>query len=121
LAESTRNAVSAPAIRLFPNPSTRRRWSGFRSASKLRNHLRPDRNHRDKQRNRRQRRRFFHKHPQHRPTPYDMRTYEEHCSFFVLGVKGRWWRSLKNGPKEKAWLMWTRAEREHVARITPYG
>jgi len=58
--------------------------SGFRTASKLRNHLRPDRNHRDKQRNRRQRRRFFHKHPQHRPTPYDMRTYEEHCSFFVL-------------------------------------
>ena len=72
----------------FPQPVHKSAWIGFPPASKLRNHLRPDRNHRDKQRNRRQRRRFFHKYPQHRPTPYDMRTYEEHCSFFVLGVKG---------------------------------
>ena len=78
----------------FPQPVRKSVWtrfrprSGFPPASKLRNHLRPDRDHPDKQRNRRQRRRFFHKHPQHRPTPYDMRTYEEHCSFFVLGSQG---------------------------------
>ena len=80
----------------FPQPVHKAARIRFRSASKLRNNLRPDRDHRDKQRNRRQRRRFFHEHPQHRPTPYDMRTYEEHCSFFVLGVKGRQWVSLKN-------------------------
>ena len=70
----------------FPQPVDKARGSGFPSASKLRNHLRPDRNHRDKQRNRRQRRRFFHEQPQHEPDS-DVRTYEEHCSFFVPGVK----------------------------------
>src|ERR1700704_2045160 len=58
-----------------------------RPISELGNHLRPDRNHADKQGNRRQRRCFFHEQPQHEPDS-DVRTYEEHCSFFVPGVKG---------------------------------
>jgi hypothetical protein len=32
-------------------------------------------------------------------TPYDMRTYEEHCSFFVPGVKGRQWVSFEDWPR----------------------
>lgn len=75
------------------------RKSRFRPViSELGNHLRPHRNHADKQGNRCQRRRLFHEQPQHEPDS-DMRTYEEHCSFFVPGVKRGVWVSLKSDPE----------------------
>jgi len=79
--------ISRPASGRFHQP-----------VSELGNHLRPDRNHADKQGNRCQRRRFFHEQPQHEPDS-DLRTYEEHCSFFVPGVKGGVWLSLRSAPK----------------------
>ena len=58
------HAERAPRARhpAFPQPAG---FGGPPSASELGNQLRPDRDHPDKQRNRRQRRGFFHKHPQH--------------------------------------------------------
>ena len=50
----------------FPQPAEPARSP---PASELGNQLRPDRDHPDKQRNRSQRRRLFHEHPQHRSTP----------------------------------------------------
>ena len=79
--------------------------------SELGNELCPNRDHPDKQRNRRQSRRFFHKHPQHRSTPA-ARTYEEHCSFFVLGVKRRPRVSLKKGPERNRLVNLRKMDRE---------
>ena len=45
-----------------------------------------------------------------------MGTYEEHCSFFVLGVKRRWWVSLKNDPERNRLVNRTRPWR--VRRLT---
>lgn len=76
--------------------------------SELRDDLRPDRDHSDEQRDRRQGGGFFDKQPQHggspdwpdlprgKPKSARQGTYEEHCSFFVLFVKMRQWASLKN-------------------------
>ena len=72
-------------------------FGGFRLASELGKKLGPNRNHPNEQRNRRQRSGLFNKHSQHRRTP-DTGTYEEQCSFFVPGVKGRKRVSLKNDP-----------------------
>jgi len=57
------------------------------SASKLRKQLRPDRDHPDEQRDRRQCRSLLHENSQHIRLLLKG-TYEEHCSFFVLGVNG---------------------------------
>src|SRR5262249_20704519 len=59
--------------------------------SVLREQLRPDRDHSDEQRQRRQRCGLFHENLQHArlQEPDCTGTYVEHCSFFVLAVKAK--------------------------------
>src|SRR5215470_13747868 len=59
--------------------------------SELGEQLRPDRDHPDEQRQRRQRSGLFHENLQHAPLHESdrTRTYTEHCSFFVLEVKAK--------------------------------
>src|SRR5882757_4415000 len=51
--------------------------------------------------------------------PPDIGTYEEHCSFFVLGVKRRRWVSLKNDLERNRLVNRTRPWRVPAANERP--
>src|SRR5258708_30673448 len=83
--------------------------------SELGDQLRPDRDHSDKQRDRRQRRRFFHEYLQHRRL-LDWNI-KRTLFFFCSLVKRWWWVSLKSNPEINHLVNGTRAEREPAFKI----
>ena len=95
-----RNAPLSPFIRLFPKAAVRARRANW---SELGDQLRPDRDHPDEQADRRQRRRFFYKYLQHAQSPRVniIGTLFLFCSRSQGGGERI---SLKNSPKETAWL-----------------
>ena len=64
------------------------------SSSELGDQLGPDRDHPDEQRDRRQRRRFFHESLQHPRLP-GLEHMENNVPFLFSGVKGRSWVCLR--------------------------